>query len=177
MNLDVPAPSEVPVEQTRKTSPLTDIEKFRIIELRKASISWHFIGRAIGRPHSTYQSFFEKWEKHQKFALTMGRLRKVTKEDKELIIGRTLENRRTSIRAVARETSFSYETIRMIRHENKIHYYDSVPVLPLGAAVKATGGGTMSATTHSHRPASCGIHRQINDKSGPQQWRNMEKKR
>jgi hypothetical protein len=33
MNVDVQAPPEVPVEQTQKTSPLTDIEKFRIIEL------------------------------------------------------------------------------------------------------------------------------------------------
>jgi hypothetical protein len=38
MNVDVPAPPEVPVEQTRKTSPFTNIEKFRIIELRKASL-------------------------------------------------------------------------------------------------------------------------------------------
>jgi hypothetical protein len=47
MDVDVPARPEVPVEQTRKTSPLTDIEKFRIIELRKAFISWRLIGRAI----------------------------------------------------------------------------------------------------------------------------------
>jgi hypothetical protein len=33
MDVDVPAPPEVPVEQTRKTNSLTDIEKFRIIEL------------------------------------------------------------------------------------------------------------------------------------------------
>jgi hypothetical protein len=38
MDVDVPAQPEVPVEQTRKTSSLTDIEKFRIIELRKASL-------------------------------------------------------------------------------------------------------------------------------------------
>jgi hypothetical protein len=36
MDVDVPAPPEVPIEQTRKTNPLTDIAKFRIIELRKA---------------------------------------------------------------------------------------------------------------------------------------------
>jgi hypothetical protein len=47
MDVDVPAPPEVPVEQTRKTSPLTDIEKVRIIELRKASISWCLIWRFI----------------------------------------------------------------------------------------------------------------------------------
>jgi hypothetical protein len=33
MDVDVPAPPELPVEQTRKTSPLTDIEKSQIIEL------------------------------------------------------------------------------------------------------------------------------------------------
>jgi hypothetical protein len=47
MEVEIPAPPEVPVEQTRKTSPLTDIGKFRIIEFRKAFISWRLIGRAI----------------------------------------------------------------------------------------------------------------------------------
>jgi hypothetical protein len=56
MNMDIPVPPEVPVEQTRKTSPPTDIEKFRIIELRKASISWRLIGSAIDRPHSICHS-------------------------------------------------------------------------------------------------------------------------
>jgi hypothetical protein len=57
MDVNVSVPLEVPVEQTRKTSPLTDTEKFRIIELRKASISWRLIGYAIDSSSRTERAF------------------------------------------------------------------------------------------------------------------------
>jgi hypothetical protein len=131
---------------------LSDDEKVNIISYRKAGHGNSKIAALIHRSESTVRTFANHWDKYHKMKGIMGRPHKTTSNIINHVLDVTAANRRSTIRAVATQdipreanddnqnanpvSTIGRETVRLIRHQNHFHFYDSIPVPPMTALHK-----------------------------------------
>jgi hypothetical protein len=96
-------------------------------------MSWGQIAAKRKLKRSTVQRAYNRWEKHGVFKKKMEGPRSIDIHLPQSIVEKLLRDPRLSIRADARVGEITRETVRHLRHKIGYHFYDSVPVPPLGA--------------------------------------------
>jgi hypothetical protein len=95
-------------------------------------MSWGQIA-ALKLKRSTVQTAANGWEKYGVFTRKIGRPRSIDIHLPQSIVEKLLQDSRLSIRADARVRDISCKTVPHLGHKMGYHFYDSVPVPPLGA--------------------------------------------
>ena len=107
---------------------LSEQEKLSIVVSIERNLKPSEIARNLGKPITTIRSFIDKYHETGRISNKMGRPASVTQEQRQKIVNDVTLSPRLDIRcASTQEGSPSRETIRCIRHEEGIHFYNEIP--------------------------------------------------
>ena len=92
---------------------------------------WTFIGNKIGRPASTCKHFYNRYQETQKLKQQIGRPPAITEEKKQEVVKYTLADTLQNLSDITKEFNLAKSTVKKILNENKIKYFQRIPVSPL----------------------------------------------
>ena len=111
---------------------LSEKEQIDILLLaEKHEHQWTFIGNKIGRSPSTCKHFFNRYQKSHKLNQQLGRPPVITEEKKQEVVKFMLADPLQNLSDISKEFDLADSTVKKILNDNKIKYFQRIPVSPL----------------------------------------------
>ena len=112
--------------------PLSEMEKIEIIScFKNGNTSIGIIASRLGRQRSTIQRFWDSYQLHGIISPKRGRKPKINANSHQEVIDAVTRNPFLSLRENEVISSLSRESIRKIRHQEKINFYSMTPTCQL----------------------------------------------
>lgn len=113
-------------------SYLTQKEQIDILMFaEKYQNKWKLIGEKVGRSPNTCKHFFYRYQESHQLNQKMGRPPLVTDDIKQAVVGYMLADPLQNLSDISKEFDLADSSVKKILNENKIKYFQRIPVTPL----------------------------------------------